>query len=197
MAKMGLRVGEVAGLTLEDINWRQGIIQLKKTKGRYWSSLPLISEVGEALAAYLQKGRPHTKDRGIFVTHSIPVGRALTVGGLENVIYRAFNRSGLSVPFRSPHVLRHTFATHLLKKSAKLKEIADVLRHRSIETTKIYAKVDLKQLAEVALPWPEVKNHEVQNTVRSYRRLYRVPSQTRIWHDRRQETPLSVCPIRR
>ena len=197
MAKMGLRLCEVAQLTLDDINWRQGIFQLKKTKARHSSSLPLIKGVGKALVTYLQKGRPHTKERAIFVTHSMPAGKPFTTGGMRNIIYRAFKHSGLSVPFRSPHVLRHTFATHLLKKNAKLKEIADVLRHRSIETTKIYAKVDLKQLAEVALPWPEVKNHEVRNTLKSYRRLYRVSSQTRIWHDRRQETPLSVCPIRR
>jgi site-specific recombinase XerD len=155
IARLGIRGREVANLHLEDINWRQGIIQLRKTKSRRTSSLPLLKEVGEALVAYLQKGRPHSQERHVFLTHSLPVGKALSTDGVRDVIRQALH-SSLSIT-GSPHILRHTLATHLLQKSAKLKEIADVLRHCSIETTNIYAKVDLKRLAEVALPWPEVK----------------------------------------
>ena len=155
IARLGIRGRDVANLHLEDINWRQGIIQLRKTKSRRTSSLPLLKEVGEALVAYLRKGRPHSQARHVFLTHCLPVGRPLSTDGVRDVMRQAF-RSTLSMT-GGPRILRHTLATHLLQKSAKLKEIADVLGHCSIETTNIYAKVDLKRLAEVALPWPEVK----------------------------------------
>ena len=157
MSGIGLRSSEVAQLTLEDINWQQGTIQMKESKSRHASSLPLPREVGEALAAYLQKGRPHTKERCIFVSHAFPIGQPLSPSAVRIAIRRAFQRCALPVPSYGTHVLRHTLATQLLQKGATLKEIADILRHHSIETTNIYAKVDLRQLAQVALPWPEVK----------------------------------------
>ena len=157
MSGIGLRSSEVAQLTLEDINWQQGTIQMKESKSRHESSLPLPREVGAALAAYLQKGRPHTKERCIFVSHAFPIGQPLSPSAVRIAIRRAFQRCALHVPSYGTHVLRRTLATQLLQKGATLKEIADILRHHSIETTNIYAKVDLRQLTQVALPWPEVK----------------------------------------
>lgn len=157
MARVGLRSCEVTQLKLEDINWQEGVIRLEKTKSRHTSHLPLLKEVGKAVVAYLKKGRPQTKERYVFVTHRAPAGRQLSANSLNWAIQKAFKHSALTVPSCGTHILRHTLATKLLQKGAKLKEIADVLRHRSIETTNIYTKVDFKALAEVALPWPEVK----------------------------------------
>lgn len=158
MARLALRSCEVSQLELEDINWREGIIKIKGTKLRQADSLPLTREVGKALAAYLKKGRPRSREGRIFLNHRLPaVGRLLPAAAIGNVIRRASKRCGLSPPRYGSHILRHTLATHLLQKGAALKQIADVLRHRSIETTNIYAKVDLRQLSQVALPWPEEK----------------------------------------
>lgn len=158
MSRLGLRSCEVTQLKLEDIDWQEGVIQLEKTKSRRVSHLPLLKDVGEAIAAYLKKGRPQSKERYVFVAHRAPVGRRLYTSSVNWAVRRVFKLSTLSVPSFGPHVLRHTLATKLLQKGANLKEIADILRHRSIETTNIYTKVDFKALAEVALPWPEVRS---------------------------------------
>lgn len=157
MARVGLRSCEVAQLTLDNVNWREGTIQIEKSKSHYASSLPLPKEVGQALVDYIRKGRPPSKERHIFLTHIFPAGRPLLAAPVSTNITRALKHSCLRVRPCGSHTLRHTLATQLLRKGATLKEIADLLRHRSIETTNIYAKVDLKKLAEVALPWPEVK----------------------------------------
>lgn len=157
MTKLGLRSCEVSQLTLDNLNWREGIIQIDKNKSRRGCSLPLPKEVGRALVAYIKKARPCSKERRIFLTHIFPVGRPIPPNTVARIIRRVFKRSGLHIRPCGSHVLRHTLATQLLQKDATLKEIADILRHRSIETTNIYAKVDLKKLVQVALPWPEVK----------------------------------------
>lgn len=165
MARTGLRNSEVANLNLEDINWREGVIYLQKSKSRHASSLPLLRDVGTSLAIYLKKGRPCTEERRIFVRHAIRhpslTGKPLTADAVRCAIRRAFKCCSLPVPSHGPHVLRHTLATQLLQKGANLKEIADVLRHQSINTTHIYAKVNLTQLTQVALPWPKEVTHEV------------------------------------
>lgn len=158
MSRLSLRINEVTQLKLEDINWREGIIEIKKNKSRRVSTLPLPQEVGKALVDYLKKGRPRTNERYIFVTHLFPSGKPLSNSCLHSVIRRAFNLCKLSIPFYGTNVFRRTLATELLQKNAKMIEISDLFRHRDIDTTKLYAKVNLKQLAEVALPWPEVKS---------------------------------------
>ncbi len=157
MARMGLRACEVAKLSFDDINWRKGVVQIRKSKSRHTYELPLFKEAGKALVAYIQKGRPFTNERAVFVSHALPVGLPLSADAVRAAIRRAFKRCALNVPSYGTHVLRHTLATHLLHKGARLKEIADILRHHSIETTNIYSKVDLNKLAQVALPWPEVE----------------------------------------
>ena len=157
MATLGLRVGEVAGLSLDDIDWRTGVVQLPKRKARHGNVLPLPPSVGQAIADYLRHGRLKTAERRIFVCHRFRIGDALGVLSAKTAIGRALKRAGITPGPSGSHILRHTAATRMLRNGATLKEIADVLGHRRIETTAIYAKVDLKALAEVALPWPEVR----------------------------------------
>ena len=152
LAHLGLRAVDVAGLMLDDIDWRRGTVRLGG-KPRRISLLPLPATVGDAIVAYLRGGRPATSHRGVFVRHVAPI-RSLDRGGVRAAIQRGFARSGVPVPSKGSHVLRHTAATRMLRSGASLKDLADVLRHRSLDTTLIYAKVDLPRLSQVALPWP-------------------------------------------
>ncbi|MEN9480423.1 MAG: phage-related integrase [Pseudomonadota bacterium] len=149
---LGLRSGEVARIGLDDINWRAGTIRLRQTKGRREDLLPLPVTTGKAIADYLQHERPKTSNRAVFVRHvaprDVPVGPDL----VRKTIRQAFARAGL--PYTRSHLLRHTMANRLLAGGSSLKEVADVLRHRSMNTTMIYAKLDSRKLIEVALPWP-------------------------------------------
>jgi site-specific recombinase XerD len=149
---LGLRSGEVARIGLDDINWRAGTVTLRHAKGRREDVLPLPVATGKAIAAYLQDERPKTSNRAVFVRHvaprDVPVGPDL----IRKTIRQAFARAGL--PYTRSHLLRHTMANRLLAGGSSLKEVADVLRHRSLNTTMIYAKLDSRKLIEVALPWP-------------------------------------------
>lgn len=158
LAQMGLRAGEVAALSLDDIDWRAGTLRLARSKERRVSVLPLPVQVGRAVVRYLRNGRPRARGRRVFVRHQAPVGEPITSGSVTAAVRRAFARAGIDVPFRGAHVLRHTAATRMVRAGASLKEVADVLRHRSIETVMIYTKLDLPTLAEVAQPWPEVRS---------------------------------------
>lgn len=91
----------------------------------------------------------------MFVRHQLPVGERIVAYSVRAAIRRAFERARIHVPSKGTHVLRHTAATNMIRAEASLKEIADILRHRNINTTAIYAKVDLPRLAAVAMPWPE------------------------------------------
>lgn len=149
---LGLRSGEVARIGLDDIDWRAGTLTLRHTKGRRVDVLPLPVTTGKAIAAYLKQERPKTSNRAVFVRHvaprDVPVGPDL----VRKTIRQAFARAGL--PYTRSHLLRHTMANRLLASGSSLKEVADVLRHRSLNTTMIYAKLDSRKLSEVALPWP-------------------------------------------
>ena len=156
MARLGLRVGEVAQLTLDDIDWQAGTLHISKAKGRRANIVPLTYEVGKAIVEYLQLGRPSIDHSYVFCMHYPPEGRPVNKGTLRADISRAFKRSRLDVPSKGTRVFRHTAATHLIRSGATIKEIADILGHRSIDTTGIYAKVDIPSLQKVAIPWPEV-----------------------------------------
>lgn len=149
---LGLRRGEIATLALDDIDWRAGAITLQRTKGRRTDRLPLPATTGRAIADYLQYERPPTTSRAVFVRRTAPRGRSLGADGVAKAIRRAYARAGL--PYTRAHLLRHTLASRLLASGSSLKEVADVLRHRSLTTTLIYAKLDSRQLVTVALPWP-------------------------------------------
>jgi integrase/recombinase XerD len=157
LARLGLRRSEAANLTLDDIDWHSGIVRIPEGKARQASELPLPKDVGEAIVAYLQSGRPVTSERRIFVRHRRPVGTAIGGAAVGSVVEHGLKRAGLELPSYGAHVLRHTVATHMIQQGVSIKEIADILRHKSIDTTVIYTKVNIPMLAEVALPWPGCK----------------------------------------
>lgn len=149
---LGLRSGEVARLSLDDIDWRAGTITLRHTKGLREDVLPLPATTGEAIAAYLKNERPQTSNRAVFVRHIAPRDEPVGPDLVRKTIRQAYARAGL--PYTRPHLLRHTMASRLLAGGSSLKEVADVLRHRALSTTQVYAKLDSRKLVEVALPWP-------------------------------------------
>jgi site-specific recombinase XerD len=157
LSQLGLRASEIAALTLDDIDWRAGVITIAISKPRRASVLPLPAKVGRAIASYLRRGRPATTERRVFVRHFFPVGAPLRSLNVTGVVLRAFRRARIDAPSRGALILRHTAATQMVRAGASLKAVADVLRHRSIDTTAVYTKVDLPRLREVALPWPQVR----------------------------------------
>lgn len=149
---LGLRASEVVGLDLDDIDWCGGTIRIGPSKSRRVDVLPLPQSTGSAIATYLYSERPRTNNHRVFVRHVAPVGEPIGPGVVRRVVREAFRRCGL--PYTRVHILRHTLASRLLKGGATLKEVSDVLRHRALDTTLIYAKIDSNRLASVALPWP-------------------------------------------
>lgn len=154
LVDLGLRGNEVAVLALASVDWRNGVLTVAHGKGRRIRQLPLPRQTGEALARYLRDARPITNSRALFVHHEAPVGQPLSVAAIRSAMRYAFERCGLGDQFCSTHVLRRTAAIRLQRSGASLKEIADVLGHRSLESTTRYARVDLEGLRAVALPWP-------------------------------------------
>lgn len=150
LGRLGLRAAEVSGLRLDDIDWRSGEIVVRG-KGRTVERLPLPSDVGAAIAAYLRRGRPRRPEREVFLRACAPL-RGLTPDGVSEVARAASERAGLG-SFGS-HRLRHTAGTQLLQAGASLPEVAEVLRHHTIATTAIYAKVDHLALRDLATPRP-------------------------------------------
>lgn len=149
---LGLRSNEVANLGLDDIDWRAGTVTLRRTKSRREDVLPLPDATGRAIADYLKFERPQTTNRSVFVRHMAPRDQPIGPDLVRKMIGQAYARAGL--PYTRAHLLRHTIASRLLDGGSSLKEVADVLRHRSLNTTLIYAKLDSTNLAAVALPWP-------------------------------------------
>jgi site-specific recombinase XerD len=154
MLHMGLRAGEVANLSLDDLNWRRSILYIRRDKSRTCRALPLLIGCGNALANYLKQGRPPCTSRKVFVRHTVPIGSDMTAENVRGAIRRAYERAGFPRQWTGTHILRHTAATHMLNKGATLKDVADVLGHKSIDTTVIYTKVNLKGLQAVSQPWP-------------------------------------------
>lgn len=155
LATLGLRPGEVANLRLEDVDWREGSVVLRERKTRQGAVVPLPREAGRAIVAYLRNDRPATDERRVFVQHrGARRGRPLCGNTVSAVVVRALERAGVRSPLAGAYVLRHTVATRLVQRGASLKEVADFLGHRSLDTTAIYAKLDLPALRDVALPWP-------------------------------------------
>jgi len=151
---LGLRVGEVADLTLSDVDVAAGTLRLAAGKPRRDRILPIPERVHQAVLAYLHQGRPQTTDLHLFVRHRPPIGVAVTRELVRGVIRRAYATVPGCEELTGTHVLRHTTASRLLRAGADLKRIADILGHRSIDTTAIYAKVDIDRLSAVTMPWP-------------------------------------------
>ena len=152
LVRLGLRCCEVATLELEDINWRQGEITIRG-KGQE-ECLPLPEDIGEALTRYL-KTRRTCDDRHVFLRSLAPNG-PIHAGGIKMIVKKHLVKAGISPP--RPHRLRHTAATQMLRQGASLDEIAQVLRHHSLGTTVIYARVDHNRLRTLSQPWPEVSD---------------------------------------
>jgi len=150
LARLGLRRGEVAGLDLDDIDWRAGELTIVG-KGERVERLPLPAEPGEAIAAWLVNGRPECTTRSVFTTVR-PAGRPLSPGAIGHVVARACQDAGLDRI--GAHRLRHTLASDMLRAGASLSEVGQVLRHRNVGSTAIYAKVDEVALRPLARPWP-------------------------------------------
>jgi integrase/recombinase XerD len=156
VARLGLRAGEVAQLRLEDIDWRNAVVRVRARKTGHGALLPLTSEVGATLAGYLRDGRPGTPAREVFVSHQRGrAGEPISGNVAGHAVDNALRRAGIDAPVRGANLLRHSLATDLLGRGASLREIADLLGHSSLATTRIYAAVDISALREVALPWPE------------------------------------------
>lgn len=151
---LGLRGREVTYLTLDSIDWRNATLTISATKSKRVQQLPLPLSTGQAIAQYLFKGRPQTSSRTLFIRHRGPFNRPLSVPAICNAMNRAFVRCGLRDQFCNTHVLRSTTATRLQNAGASIKEIADLLRHQSLDTAKSYIRIDIERLRTVALPWP-------------------------------------------
>ena len=151
LVRLGLRAGEVAALSLEDLDWAHGEIVVRG-KGNHTERLPLPVDVGEAVVAYLPVGRPKTTCRALFLRAQAPRA-GLSPSGVGSVARRACRAAGVSSG--GAHRLRHSAATAMLRAGASLDEVGQVLRQRDLETTSAYAKVDFVALRPLALPWPE------------------------------------------
>ena len=149
---LGLRSSEVISLELDDIDWEAATLRIVRCKSRRVDVLPLPHATGHAIAAYLRSERPATANRRVFVRHVAPVNEPVGPDVVRNAVRNAYRRCGL--PYTRVHILRHTLASRLLESGGTLKEVADVLRHRQLDTSLIYAKVDTVRLSAVAMPWP-------------------------------------------
>ena len=153
LSEMGLRTHEVSILALNDLDWSRSVLHLRETKQRRERLMPLPQIVARAISAYLCHGRPVSLSEAVFVRHRAPLGQALKVHHVRGAMRRAMRRADL--PSDRVHLLRHSFATRLHKKGVGLKAIADLLGHQTLDTTASYARVDVGELREAALPWPE------------------------------------------
>lgn len=156
----GLRSCEVVSLKLDDIEWRSGQLRVPRSKVCSSLVLPLTSEVGAALLAYLRDGRPPLAHREVFLRDRAPAG-TLKPTALTEAFQGRVRRAALPIPFQGPHCLRHSLAIHLLRKGTSLKTIGDLLGHRSFESTCVYLRLHVQDLREVALDLPTAAHQEV------------------------------------
>lgn len=155
MARLGLRASEVVRLRLQDIDWDAGLVRVPSRKAGHGAVLPLTEQVGTAIAGYLHDGRPATQAREVFVAHWLTVGAPVSVSVVGRGVSRALSRAGIDAPVHGANLMRHSLATSLLAHGAGLPDIAQVMGHRSLATTRIYAAVDTAALRQVPLPWPQ------------------------------------------
>jgi integrase len=150
LLRLGWRRGEVAGLTLDDIDWRAGEL-IVRGEGAREERLPVPDDGGEAIAAYLRRGRPHSSRREVFLRSTAPFD-PIAAETVASTVRRACRRAGIA-EFGS-HRLRHTAACEMVQANVPLVRIGQVLRHRSLQSTAIYARVDVHRLRMLATPWP-------------------------------------------
>lgn len=155
LARLGLRAGDVAQLRLDEIEWETGSLRVSG-KSRYEVRLPLPQDVGDAIAAYLACRPSICQSDHVFLRNIAPFRPFRSGDGVSSVVRRLMQRADIVAPFKGAHVLRHTAATEMLRHGVPLEKIGLVLRHRGIDTTAHYAKVDVALLKQIAQPWPEV-----------------------------------------
>jgi site-specific recombinase XerD len=155
MARLGLRSSELVQLRLEDLDWGDATVRVRARKTGHGALLPLTDQVGTALAEYLEHARPDTAARQVFVLHWLRVGEPVSASVVGRAVGHALDNAGIEAPARGANLLRHSLATELQDRGASLPQIADVLGHSCLATTRIYAAVDLAALREVGLPWPQ------------------------------------------
>ncbi len=154
LARLGLRAQEIIALQLGDCDWDRGLLQVRGKGGRV-GVLPMPVDVGQAIAAYLERGRPLTVDRHLFLRSKAPIrGLRPGGGGVGSIVCGALRRAKVDAPHRGSHQFRHALAVRMLQGGASLQEIGEVLRHRSPQSSSIYARVDLEALRPLALPRP-------------------------------------------
>ena len=155
LARLGIRGNEVAHITLDDIDWVEGRLRIRNVKSHCERSLPLPQDVGQALIDYLQHARPSTVHRTIFLSFHAPFQPFQTPTAITHIVHRCLVKAGIAVSKGyAAHLFRHAAATQMVRGGASFKQVADVLGHHSLQTTAIYAKLDIAALSEVALPWP-------------------------------------------
>jgi site-specific recombinase XerD len=155
LARLGLRAGDIIQLRVTDIDWKGASISVSG-KSKRLTQLPLTKEVGQAIVDYLQQGRPRSDAEMLFVRALAPFTAFKRSAAISCLVRKAMSRAGITRSSRgAAHVLRHSAATSMLRNGGTLQDIATILRHRSIMTTQIYAKVDVGALREIAQPWPE------------------------------------------
>ncbi len=157
MSELGLRGSDVANLEIDGIDFAARVLRLRQRKEREAAVFPMTRPLCSALKAYFRHGRPACASAAVFIRHHAPVGKSLTPVGISHVVSRLACRAGLRDRVRGAHMLRRSLASRMLNTGATLKQIADFLGHASIDTTTLYAKVDLTTLSRVALPWPGTK----------------------------------------
>jgi len=154
LARLGLRAGDIVTLRLGDFDWQRATVSVSG-KSRRETRLPLPQDAGDAVLAYLERGRPQVESDRVFFMLNAPI-RPLPSGNCVAAIVRgAVRKVGLDVPSSGAHLLRHSAATAMLRGGATLDMVGSVLRHRSPDTTALYAKVDIKMLRQIAQAWPE------------------------------------------
>ena len=153
LARLGLRAGEVIRLKLEDIDWDNALITICG-KGGHRTQLPLPMDVGQAIVSYLYRDRPHSSSRSLFIRAYAPLTGLSRANTIAKIVQGALERAGVESARKGAHLLRHSLATSMLRNGASLGEIGEVLRHKSPDSTAIYAKVELDALKPLALRWP-------------------------------------------
>jgi len=137
-------------LTLDDVDWRAGELVIHGKGGRQ-DRLPLPADVGTAIASYLQRGRPASDRRELFLRARAPYA-PIAAGTVASTVRRACRRAGIAEV--GSHRLRHTVACEMVSAGVPIVQVGQVLRHRSLQSTAIYARVDVEQLRRLAAPWP-------------------------------------------
>jgi integrase/recombinase XerD len=180
-ATYGLRRSEVAGLTLDDIDWRTRTLRIRQAKTGQVLKLPLTDEAANVLIRYLQESRPQGKHRQLFLKLVAPTG-PLDCSALHNVLRDRIRRSGLKIPFGGSHMLRHSLATHLLQQGVAVKTIGDTLGHKAIESTSTYLRLGVEDLRDVALPLPVSVETDCRVDWRTSRHRPRIRPEHRCLH---------------